>query len=236
MANKTKKENNTNKQNQYITPHGEAVFPRLIEPDTKFDSNGVYSIKLRLPDGPEATALIEKIDAVRQQAFDEAVEAAPNALAKKKVKMAEPSYTWELDRDTGLETNNWLFNFKMKASGLSSKTGKPWQRKPVIFDAKGTPITTFKTNSDIWSGSQVKIAFELRPFYVASFGAGCSHNLLAVQIIELVSGEGKTAEDFGFEQEDAGYTVSNFDDVLTNNNNKEVMAAPISEGDDDGDF
>ena len=180
-----------------VTAAGEAVFPRIVVPDTKFDADGTYSLKLRLPDGPDADALIAKIDAVREKAHELAVEDAPNAAAAKKIKMADPSYGRELDRETGEDTGNWLFNFKMKASGVSKKTGKSWSRKPALFDAKGQPITTLTKNEDVWTGSIVKVAFELRPFYSTSFGAKYSQNLQAVQIIELVSGEGKSAEDFG---------------------------------------
>ena len=94
----------------------------------------------------------------------------------------------------------------MTASGVSKKTGRPWQRKPAIFDSQGTPITSFKENNDIWNGTVLKVAYELRPFYSPSFGAGCSQVLNAVQIIKLVAGSSRNAEDFGFAAED-GYSV-----------------------------
>lgn len=191
-----------------VTPAGEAVFPKIVVPETKFDADGTYSLKLRLPDGPEADTLIAKIDEVRELAHQMAVNDAPNAAAAKKIKMADPSYGRELDRETGEETGNWLFNFKMKASGVSKKTGKPWSRKPALFDAKGQPIIGMTKNEEIWTGSVVKIAYELRPFYSPSFGAGCSQNLQAVQVIELVSGEGRSAEDFGFGEEDGSFFAS----------------------------
>ena len=191
-----------------VTPAGEAVFPKIVVPETKFDADGTYSLKLRLPDGPEADTLIAKIDEVRELAHQMAVNDAPNAAAAKKIKMADPSYGRELDRETGEETGNWLFNFKMKASGVSKKTGKPWSRKPALFDAKGQPIIGMTKNEEIWTGSVVKIAYELRPFYSPSFGAGCSQNLQAVQVIELVSGEGRSAENFGFGEEDGSFFAS----------------------------
>ena len=212
-----------------VTPAGEAVFPRLVEPSTKFKPEGEYSLKLRLPEGPEADALIELIESVCQEAFDNAIADAPNPVAKKKVKRAEPSYTKELDRDTGEETGNWLFNFKMRASGISKKTGKPWTFKPKLFDSNGEALTSFKTNEEIWSGSVVKVAYELRPFYTASVGAGCSQALIAVQILELVSGSGKTAEDFGFGVEKGGYKADTFTD---NRRDSDEEVDPLIEGDD----
>ena len=214
-----------------VTAAGEAVFPRLVLPDTKFDPDGTYSVKLRLPDGPDADALIAKIDSVREQAHELAVENAPNAASAKKIKMADPSYSRELDRETGEETGNWLFNFKMKASGVSKKTGKSWTRKPALFDAKGQPITTLTKNEEVWTGSVVKVAYELRPFYSPSFGAGCSQNLQAIQIIELVSGEGKTAEDFGFSEEDGSFFVESPDETPF-----DTAAREAEGGEPDGDF
>ena len=196
-----------NKSVKGTTPAGEAVFPRLVEPSTKFDDDGVYSLKLRIKDSPEADKLIAQIEAVQEQAFNAAIEAALNPVAKKKIKRAEPSYTRDLDRDTGEDTGHWLFNFKMKASGVSKKTGKAWTRKPALFDSKGKPITHFTKNEELWSGSIVKVAFELRPFVSPSFGAGCSQTLQAVQVIECVSGDGKTAQAYGFDEEEDGFST-----------------------------
>ena len=153
-----KKQNNNDSDNRTVkgvTPAGEAVFPKLVVADTTFDPDGTYSLKLRLPDGPEADSLIAKIDAVAQEAYEQAVENAPNPVAAKKVKRADPSYARDLDRQTGEDTGNWLFNFKMRASGVSKRTGRPWERKPALFDSLGTPINTFKANDEIWSGSIV---------------------------------------------------------------------------------
>jgi len=216
-----------------VTPAGEAVWPKLVVPETKFNPDGDYMLKLRLPDGPEADALIERIDSVRKTAFDNAVEEAVGPVAKKKVKMAEPSYTRELDNDTGEETGNWLFTFKMKASGVSRKTGKPWKRYPVIFDSQGTPINKqFKDNNDIYSGSVVKVAFELRPFYVASFGAGCSQVLEAVQVLKLISGNARSADDFGFTSEDGGFTAQDTQDSTPFDVEVPPVVKDASKGDD----
>lgn len=188
-----------------VTPIGEALFPKLIVPDTKFDPDGTYSLKFRLPDGPEADALISKIDSVAEASHQEAIENAPNPAAARKIKKAEPSYSREYDPQTGEDTGNWLFNFKMKASGVSKRTGRPWERKPAIFDAQRKPISGLKENGEIWNGTQLRVAYELRPFYSPSFGAGCSQILEAVQILKLVSGTVRTADDYGFSVEE-GYS------------------------------
>ncbi len=230
--NNIKGNNRQDKSVHGTTPIGVAVYPNLVVPNTRFEDNGTYSLKLRLPDGPEADKLIAKIDEVQEQAFIDAVADAPNAVAKKKIKKSEPSYTRDLDRDTGEDTGHWLFNFKMKASGVSKKTGKRWTRKPALFDAKGVPITNLTKNEDIWTGSVVRVAYELRPYYSPSWGALCSQSLQAVQIIELVSGEGKSAGDFGFGEEDGSFSAesatTSFDAPVTNRS--------LAESGDDGDF
>lgn len=200
-------DNRKNEKITGVTPAGTAVWPKLVTPETKFNPDGDYSVKLRLPEGDPADRLIARIDEVRRLAYDTAVEEAPNPAAAKKIKMADPSYSKELDKETGEETGNWLFNFKMKASGISKKSGKKWERKPAIFDTKGTPITSFTDNADIWNGTELKVAYELRPFYVPAVGAGCSMALNAVQILNLVSGNAASAEDFGFDTDEEGYTV-----------------------------
>ena len=216
-TNNDKKRNDEDMGNvRGVSPIGEAVWPKLVDPETRFDPDGTYSLKLRLADGDEADKLIGIIDATAQRAYDEAVENAPNPVAKKKVKKADPSYARELDRETGEDTGHWLFNFKMKASGTSKKTGKPWSRRPAIFDSKGTPMMDLKSNDDIWNGTLVRVAYELRPFYSPSFGAGCSQVLQAVQVIKLVQGNGgKDAGSFGFAVEDGGYEAPSYDTPMS---------------------
>ena len=101
-----------------------------------------------------------------------------------------------------------FFKFKMKASGKDKKTGKPWSRKPTIFDAKGKPMTPVPS---IWGGTIGKVSFEVGPYFVQGQAmAGISLSLNAVQIIELRSGGGGTAESYGFGEED-GYEYDEAD-------------------------
>ncbi len=210
------------------TPAGVAVYPRLTEPDTKFDADGVYSLKLRLT-AEESTGLIETITTVAEEAYAEALEAAV-PKNKNKVKRATPSFEPEVD-DEGKETGNILFNFKMKASGVSTKTGKTWTRKPVLFDAKGKPI--INPDFQIWGGSIVRVAYELVPYNSPSFGCGCSQRLTAVQIIELREGGEKSAQEFGFGEEE-GFSVDSRMPVKAASDSDEPDDS--SDAADEGDF
>ena len=198
------------KQDTFTSQAGRALFPKLTEPDTKFKEEGEYSVKLILT-AAEAAPIRERCEAIRQQAFDERFEEIrsekPKMSAEKireSIKLADlPIKPYE-DPDTGEETGEYQVNFKMKASGVSKKTGKEWTRRPLIFDAQNNPVNP--DGLEIWSGSVLKVAYTLSPFCTAALGAGVSIRLLGVQIIELVSGNARDAASLGFEKEESGYT------------------------------
>ena len=216
-------EQQSNKKEIKITPAGVALYPKLNEPDTKFKAEGQYSVKLRLS-AEDAQELIEEIDSLADAAFEEALAEAKNEREKKKIKRADPAYSAEEDED-GNETGNFLFNFKMAASGVSKKTGKEWTRTCPVFDAKRKPID-LKT-VQIGGGSVVKVAYVLSPFSTA-IGVGVSLRLEAVQVLELHEWGNKDASAFGFGDEE-GFEVE-----------EENTGSVFNEGDDgeekDGDF
>lgn len=185
----------------HITPVGRAVWPKLTRPETKFDADGVYSVKLALPEhSEEAVALINLIE----EAMDEALAEGKAKAKGKKVKQADPPYTEEIDRDSEQPTGNLLFSFKMRASG-TRKDGTPWTRRPNLYDAHRQPIRP--EDVDIWNGTRLRVAYTTEPFYVPALGAGVSLRLQAAQIIELVSGGERDAASYGFEDEEDGYSA-----------------------------
>lgn len=177
-----------------VTPAGRAIYPWLIEPDTKFNSLGEYKVSLSLPMG-EAEPLIKKID----EAMEKAKALAPEG---KKVKVADPPYYNEVDGDEQ-ETGAVVFKFKSKAQ-IQTKDGKTIKMSPKLFDAKGTLLTDIE---QVWGGSKIKISADLAPYFVGAVGAGVSLRLKAVQIIELVTGGGNNANSYGFEATE-GYEAS----------------------------
>lgn len=192
----------TNKVINGVTPIGVAMYPKLTEPDYKFNTAGVYSVKLQLTE-EEAEPIITEIKRVIQDAYDEACEKAVSKLEKSKIKLVEDTPCKEILDDDAEPTGYYALNCKMTASGTSRKTGKEWTRKPAIFDAKGSVIN-ITPDFQIWSGSKLRVAYELVPFST-TLGIGCSCRLTAVQVIELVSGSNKTAEGYGFSKEAGGY-------------------------------
>lgn len=84
--------------------------------------------------------------------------------------------------------------------------------KPNLFDAKNNRI-----NADVkvGSGSVVRVAFQ--PVKYDGFGGGLKLYLKAVQVIELNEYSGGSAEDYGFDAKDGGYTIPDdgFDAVVS---------------------
>ena len=215
-------EQQSNKKEIKITPAGVALYPKLNEPDTKFKAEGQYSVKLRLS-AEDAQELIDEIDSLADAAFEEALAEAKNEREKKKIKRADPAYSAEEDED-GKETGNFLFNFKMAASGVSKKTGKEWTRTCPVFDAKRKPID-LKT-VQIGSGSVVKVAYVLSPFSTA-IGVGVSLRLEAVQVLERREWGSRDASAFGFGDEEGFEAEENTGSVFNEGDGDEEK---------DGDF
>jgi hypothetical protein len=220
---------------QFTSFKGTFKFPKLNEPDTKFDQAGVYSVKLiGNAEDPSVQALIAKL-----KPMHEAAQARAKALVKKgKALSVNPLYNEVFDETTEEPTGEIEFNFKMSASGTyktGPKAGQTWTRKPGLFDAKGNAL---KNAPSIWGGTVGKVSFEVgvdresgEPgYFVPGTGAcGLSLRLLAVQIIDLVSGGQRTAAGYGFGEEE-GYAAS---DDTTDESEGAAGAAASS---DDADF
>lgn len=178
------------KNPRYVTPAGIAQYPYLTKPDTKFNPDGEYKLKLEIP-GEAAQDLVTFLDEQQEAAVAKAKKENPG----KKIKEGNSPY--EVDDDTG----KVVVNFKLKAK-VTPKSGDPFEQRPAIFDAKGKPL---QADAKIGGGSKVKVAYELVPYYTAIAGAGLSLRLKAVQVIKLVEySGGASADAFGFGEED-GY-------------------------------
>ena len=180
-----------------VTEVGKAIYPHLNKPDTRFQKEGVYKVTLEL--SPiNAKNLLKHID-------------DGIALATKDSKSNK---TAQLPYKTD-ENGNMQFNFKCKASGVS-KTGQNWEQKPKVFDSKGTPISK---DILVWGGTTMKVAYEIIPYSNNMLGSGVSLRLKAVQVHELVSGGGASADSYGFKEEANGYvaeTVDSFPEAEVN--------------------
>lgn len=203
---------------------GTASFPRLNEPDTKFDPAGVYNTKLILS-AEDGERLSKRFDKMRDQIVAEQEEKSKGKAPRLNDHPLNPEY----DED-GNETGNWVLSAKMKASGVSKKTNKPWSRKLPIFDSEGNP-----TNVKVTGGSEVILAIEPTPYAMAGkekgkpiVTCGVSLRLEACQVIKLGSAGGRDASGFGFGAVEGGFVASEDDEPTT------APEAPSSEDGETG--
>lgn len=203
------------KLERFTTPEGRIKFAWLTKPDMKYPKNGggVFKATLILPEA-EAQPLIEQLDAALEKAVEEAkvlVTENPKLAAslKKQNKMDSKGrltvvqpYSEELDED-GKATGNYEFTFKMNELGKPKEDGTQKRNAPAIFDAAGKPL---KKGVAVYGGSLVAINFSLLPFCAPVSGTGVSLRLNAVQVIELMTSGGGSAESFGFKKRE-GYTA-----------------------------
>ena len=162
-----------------LVMQGTAMWAKVFEPDTKFNPQGDYSINLQMPVA-DSVKMSEQLESLVQVKFNEAVEKDPrlkNTLTTQPV--CQPVY----DRDTGDDTGNVEFKFKLKAK-VQKKDGTYYEQQPAVVDAKRTPMTK---ETLIGNGSKVKVAFEPIAYMMpATKKVGVSLRLKAVQVIDLV--------------------------------------------------
>lgn len=189
---------------------GSALWAKVFEPDTKFDSNGVYSVNLLVPE-LEAQGLCEYLDKVVEDKFNEEVKANPK---KRNTLSTRKGYDYHYDQD-GNKTDQLEFKFKLKAK-VQTRSGDMYDQKPIVVDAKRNPMDI---DTLIGNGSKIKVAFEPYPYVMASTKqVGVSLRLKGVQVIDLVEYANTGSmfdEEEGFEvakTEKADRTDGMFDD------------------------
>jgi hypothetical protein len=176
------------------SPLGTAIYPRLTQPDTKFDKDGVYSVDLELD--PNATETKEFIASIKKVA-DESYKSTCETKGGKKLKRADVPIK---------ETDEGTIRIKFKLKAKAGNEEKSWSQKPALFDSTGQAINT---PPNIGSGSRIKVAFEIVPFFTAMVGAGVSLRLKAVQIVELREyTPGGNFDAYGFKADPNGFVAA----------------------------
>ena len=185
---------------------GTALWAKVFEPDTKFNPLGDYSINLQMPLA-DSVAMSEQLDGIVQAKFKEAIKEDPrlkNTLTTQEV--CQPVY----DRDTGDDTGNVEFKFKLKAK-VQKRDGTYYEQQPAVLDSKKVPMGK---DTLIGNGSKVKVAFEPITYVMASTKkVGVSLRLKAVQVIDLVE-YGQSAASV-FDEEDGYVAPASNDSVVT---------------------
>jgi hypothetical protein len=173
------------------TPTCKFQYPKLIEPETKFNPEGVYKI-VALIDPRDADPIATALDELLEKHKESLKAQAPT----QKFKLVD--LPWSYEEVDG--TPYFIVKAKMKAKGID-RDGRAWTSAPALFDAKGKPVADRSSLKGMWSGTVGKVSFEACPFYQAAIGAGITLRLKAVQVISLVESSG-SADSFGFGEED----------------------------------
>lgn len=177
---------------KFTTPVGTFMYPKLLEPDTKFHAGGVYEVIIAMyVNDPEVQQLADFLDKYMEQHKASLKAQAPN----QKFKLVDTP--WKFEDANGIAC--FVLKAKSKASGID-KEGKPWSRKPAMFDAQGKAVPHGQIQA-MWSGTEGKVAFKAAPFWTAALGAGVTLRLEATQILKLVeSGASASTHGFGSEE------------------------------------
>lgn len=214
------------------TPRGTAIWPRLNTPDTKYKAEGKYEAKIAIDaDAPGLEAFMQKVNDLTDKHYDEVVQKLKDegkdgiAAKVKKAYLIKP----EEDEKTGEETGRMLLKASMTASGVSKKTGKPWSRRPDIFDGTGKQL---KNPPQIGSGSILKLSVELFPYFnTKDKEVFVSFRLEGVQVIKLVSFGERDASAHGFGAEEDADEIE--DRAAANGFGDETGGAGSDDEDDD---
>jgi hypothetical protein len=186
-----------------VSPRGIAVYPKLVGKPDEYQGKKFWCTKLRLT--AEQVAPIQTVVATALAEHRARIAADINMKPldkKKKLEYADASpISKELDKE-GNETGFYVVAFKTNYE-FKDKLGQLKTTTVPIFDAKGTPIRP----ASIWGGSEIKVSYEPWPYDSGSSkNIGVSLRIHAVQILKLVSGNGGSADGFGFQAEE-GYVA-----------------------------
>jgi hypothetical protein len=177
---------------------GNARWAKVFEADTRYVPEGEYSVQVVVPEA-EATEVCEQFNSMIEAKRAEAVKDNP-----KLTNVLSTHQPFEMDTDeAGTPTGDIVFKAKMKAR-VKSKDGKVYEQKPMVVDAKKTPLDG---STLIGNGSVVKVAVEPFPYMMpATKTVGVTLRLKAVQVIDIVE-YGNNAASI-FEEEDGFVTTA----------------------------
>lgn len=148
------------------TAFGEALYPHLNSPDTEFDNDGIYQVKL-IVDFEQAQNDIKIINDVIVNELKKQSQIHPN----KTDKFVRAPLPYKQ-----LENGKVQFHFKSKF-------------KPKLVDHNSEDL-----DKNIWGGSVIRVKYKPQGYYVSGTGLGCKLYLVAVQVKKLVEGTSQSFE------------------------------------------
>ena len=179
-------------KHQIIKAKGTARYPHITEPYKKFEPEfGVYTCDVII-DKEQADAIKATLKPLYEQELKEAQEANPGKGITQR-----PFPIEEVD-------GGYLVKTKMEGGGRIKVTGETYHRSMPVYDSKAKPLDK---DVQVWSGSEVVVAFRPSFYNSPAIGFGVTFKLEAVQVLKL--GEGgvsvKAASSFGFTEQEEGF-------------------------------
>lgn len=211
-----------------VSPKGEVTWCSLVPEDDYNKTGKQFSCRLRWKkNDPEFLKFKKKLDALAKKAYD-FYQADENikVILKKQMVLDKP-YTPEYDKE-GEETGYYIVGSKNKQE-YTTKKGEVVTNTLTVLDAKKNKIDN--TAVAPFKGSIVRFQAMAVPYFVAATKkTGISLRLLAVQVIEAVTGGEQVDTDLFDEEE--GYTAEGNCSFEDNNVGEEYTDATADTGDD----
>ena len=190
----------TTKGIKVVSPKGSALWCKVTEPERTFNAKGTYATELVVdPNDPTVIAFIDKLEALRDEAFNEAKSTLKPAQATKLAK--KDVYTEEVDAAGNLTGN---IKFKFKLDNVDDR--EVGRNKVQVYDSgagKARP-EVIKSVPLIGNGSIIKCGAYANPYYMANGNViGISLMWQTMQVLSLVEYGGSN----DFESEEEGYVA-----------------------------
>lgn len=171
------------KLQKLISPIGEAMWAHVHTPKKPFEDKGEPKFQIDVLFDPKDPAWEPLVTDIRKQLVD-----LPDQWDKKKdppVKMMKQSPIKRELNEQDQPTGKLVATFRTSA-----------KFKPGVFDKYKRPVPP---ETMIGNGSKVRVAYS--PNTYEGFGGGINFYLNAVQVMELVEYQNKSADSYGFDGE-----------------------------------
>lgn len=187
----------------YATPVGQAMYPRVHTPDTKFNPDGVYSCQIKVSE-EDFNAFKAQLTPMIEQEYNK------YCIAKGKDNLKRAMEPLRIN-----DEGDYIINAKQPAK-VTTKSGEVLEFSIALYDADVKPLEDGIT---VGSGSKVRMSVQPYCWYVPSQGFGYTLKLKALQVLELVEYD---ASGHGFSKE-SGFTQSeSFEEVMVKDDNPEA--------------
>lgn len=188
-----------------IVPKFVAMYAWLSTPNTKHDKNGKYTVSgLFDPKIPEHRAFLGQLKKLHTAAV---ADARTKFKPSKKQKELEVTPCMYEEEDRPLFRVNFGEKAFIVVKDKNTQEDKKINLKPPVVDARGV-----ETDVEVWSGSEIKAAIDVVPFFSGNKSAGLSLRLKGVQVITLRTRGSRDGASLGFGVEEGFGNGSGFGD------------------------